>query len=172
MKSLRIFFSTVLTVMMLAYTTPSQAVVGKIIHHKKVVTVGLALTGSGVAIAAGGAAIVNATCVDLGCLAVLIPIFAGGVVSIAGLITLDGEQAMQFSSLTSAQGAKMGVSESERAIYNNELDQANLILSQVSEEVSALQDAQVSDSVRLWEEVKDLVSPETFGVMQKIVLQK
>ncbi len=170
MKSLTVFLAVILTVFTL--TQPSQAAVGKIIGNKKVVTVGLAMTGAGVAIAAGGAAIVNATCQDLGCLAVLFPLMGGAIVGAAGLITLDGEQELQFQSLDRVSAKKIGVSEIERRTYNNEIDQANMLLSDVSVEISKLKDPSVLDAARLWEEVSSLVSPATFTTMQKIVSQQ
>lgn len=172
MQKLRVFFAVLLTAVTLTHTTPSEAVVGKIMHSKKVVTAGLWITGSGVTIGVGGTAIVSATCVDLGCLAVLFPMAVGGAVALVGLVTLEGEQEIQFKALSKADAAKIGASESERLQFNSELDQANILFAEVSEQVASIKNATVEDSANIWEEVKDLVSPETFSTMQKIVSQK
>lgn len=171
MQKLRALFAVLLTVVTLAHSTPSEAVVGKIIHNRKVVTVGLAMTGTGAAVAFGGAAIVSATCVDLGCLAALFPIVIGGAIAIAGLVTLDGEQEMQFKALNESEAMKLGVSESDRLVFNSEVDQATMLLNDVEAEVSKLEAPTAADSAALWSMVKDLVSPATFSTMQKIVSQ-
>jgi hypothetical protein len=172
MKNLSKFFVVLLTVAMVMQATSSEAAVGKIIGNKRVVVVGLAMTGSGVAIAAGGAAIVNATCQDLGCLAVLFPLMGGAIVGAAGLITLDGEQEIAFTALDKASAAKLQISEAERTSFNEELDQANIILADVATEMSKMAKPTAQDSVNAWNQVKDLVSPLTFTAMQKIAAQK
>jgi hypothetical protein len=172
MQKLRVFFAVLLTVVTLAHTTPSEAAVGKIIHSQKTVTVGLWMSGGGVAFAAAGVGLVSATCVDLGCLAVLFPIAVGGAVALAGLVTLDGEQNLQFKSLSQADAMKIGATTYEMQSFNSELDQANILLTDVSEQINNMKNATVEDSVRIWDEVRGLVSPSTFSAMQKIVSQK
>lgn len=172
MNKLKTFIAVVLTVVTLSHSTFSEAAVGKLTHRQKLVTAGLAISGTGVAITIGGMAIVKATCVDLGCLAVLFPIMAGGIVAVAGLITLDGEQEMQFMALNQTDAARIGVSESERVSFNEEIDQANMMMTDVAVEMTKLSNPTAQDSLNAWNQVKDLVSPQTFAAMQKIVSQK
>ncbi len=172
MQKLKVLFVTLLAVLTLAHSTPSEAVVGKLTHRQKVVTVGLAMTGSGVAIAAGGFALVSATCVDMGCLAVLFPLAIGGVIGIAGLITLEGEQELQFTALDRVAAQRIGVSDAERVAFNEEIDQANILISDVSHQLSTIENLTVEDSASLWDSMRSFVSPETFSAMQKIVSQR
>ncbi len=170
MNSLRIFIAVLLTVVTLSHSTPSEAVVGKITHRQKVVTAGLVMIGTGGAIAVGGVALVNASCEGLGCLGVLIPMMVGGIVAGVGLITLEGEQVLEFQPISAEIASKLGISRSDREIFNDEVDQANMLMKDVSSALS--EKASVEESVTIWEEMKSFVSPATFSVMQKIVTQK
>jgi hypothetical protein len=112
------------------------------------------------------------TCSGLDCLATLIPLALGGLVALSGLITLDGEQKLQFIPLTKDDAIKIGATEEERQSFNSELDQANTLLTEVTDQITAMDNATVEDSARIWTEVRDLVSPATYSAMLKIVSRK
>lgn len=172
MIKLRALFAVLLTVVFLTHSTPSEAAVGKLTHNQKVVTAGLYIMGAGAAIGAVGYGIVAASCEGLGCLGVLIPMMAGALVAGVGLITLDGEQQIEFKALPKASASALGVSEADREIYNQEIDQANFLLKEVSAELAKTKAATAADSATLWEQMSSLVSPATFSTMQKIVSQQ
>jgi hypothetical protein len=56
------------------------------------------------------------------------------------------------------------------AIYNQEIEEANILVEEVTSYLSA--ESSVEESRELWNEMKDFVSPQTYKVMQKLVATK
>ena len=167
MKSLKVFFAVLLTFVTLTQSKPSQAAVGAVVSAPLLIA-GLVI--------AGGGAIVTATtansCVgdSSGLCAGLTLLFGLPVIAV-GLIMLDGEQEIAFQELNLSQASRIGVSEAELVVYNSEVDHANMLLAEVKAELSQKTNPSEEDSASAWSNVKDLVSPETFATMQKIVSQ-
>lgn len=166
MKSLRIFFAVLLTVVTLTHSTPSQATVGAFVAAP-VLIAGIAITGTGVI----GTAIYASKCGngDLNELCKAFIVILGIPVIAVGLIVLDGEQDIAFSELSAAEASKIGVSAADLAIYNSEIDQANMLMADVKSELSQLEKPTAQDSAKAWSAVRDFVSPATYATMQKIV---
>lgn len=171
MNKIRIFFAVLLTFVTLTHSKPSQAAVG-LFTGGSVAVVGLAVIGTGVVGGFIATEIMTDGCSELGCLIGIIPFIAGAAVAAIGVVILDGEQSIEFQALDKAAAAKLKLSEVERLSFNEELDQANMLLADVSAEMSKIAKPTAQDSVNAWNEVKDLVSPATFSAMQKIASQK
>ena len=166
MKSLRIFFAVLLTVVTLTHSKPSQATVGAFVAAP-VLIAGIAITGTGIV----GTAIYASKCGngDLNEICKALIVILGIPVIAVGLIVLDGEQDIAFSELSASEASRLGVSEAELATYNSEIDQANMLMADVKSELSKLEKPTAQDSVKAWSAVRDLVSPATYATMQKIV---
>lgn len=164
MKNLKVFFAILLTVVTLTHTKPSQAAVGALVSVP-VLVVGLAISGGGVLWThklmrdCGGDGLCG--------LAILIT----GPIILLGLIVLDGEQDVQFRELSNEEAKKIGISKADLAVYNSEVDQANMLMADVKAELSKFAKPTAQDSVNAWSSVKELVSPSTYSTMQKIVSQ-
>jgi hypothetical protein len=63
------------------------------------------------------------------------------------------------------------LSEAEVSSFNEELDQANILLEEVAHELRADKDFSAETAARFWEGYKDLVNPLTFSAMKKIATQ-
>ena len=170
MKHVRIFFAVLLTVVSLTQSKPSQAAVGALVSTP-VLIAGLAIGGAGLLGTAAGVAGCNRNgdsmniCRD-------ITILIGSPIILLGLIVLEGEQEVQFRELTPSEAAKIGISGDELAVYNSEIDQANMIMGDVKSELSKIERPTAQDSAAAWNNVRDLVSPATYSTMQKIVSQR
>ncbi len=173
MKTLRIFVALLLTVVTLTHTKPSQAAVGALVSTP-VLIAGLVIGGAGLVGTTigvvkcnrdGGGGEGSGLC---GALMILI----GAPVIILGLVVLDGEQEVQFRELNDQEAAKIGIPSEDLAVYNSEIDQANMLIADVKTELSKIKKPTAQDSAAAWNGVKDLVSPATYATMQKIVSQK
>ncbi len=171
MHKMKILFAVLLTVVTLTHSKPSKAAVGLFTGGSTAV-VGLYVIGAGVAGGLIGAEIMGRDCREMGCLIVIFPVIAGAAVAAVGIVILDGEQEIEFTALDKAAAAKLNISEAERASFNEELDQANMLLADVATEMTKLAKPSAQDSVNAWNQVKDLISPLTFTAMQKIASQK
>ncbi|MES2527463.1 MAG: hypothetical protein V4598_10265 [Bdellovibrionota bacterium] len=171
MNKLKAFFAILLTVVTLTHSKPSQAAVG-LFTGGSVAVVGLAVIGTGVVGGWIATEIVTDGCSDLGCLIGIVPFIAGLAVAAIGVVILDGEQTVEFKELDKVAAKKLGINELERASFNAELDEANMLLAEVASEMTKIQKPTAQDSVSAWSQVKDMVSAETFSAMQKIAAQK
>ncbi len=168
MKSLRVLIALLLTVATLTHSKPSQAAVGAAVSTP-VLIVGIVI--------AGGAGVVTLSTLhscrgDSSGLCAGLTVLLLGPLVLLGLVILDGEQQVEFRELSKAEAAKLEVSASELSVYNSEVDQANMLVADVKAELSKIEKPSAEDSASAWSKVKDLVSPATFSVMQKIVSQK
>jgi hypothetical protein len=173
MKNLKMFFAVLLTVVTLSHSKPSQAAAG-IFAGGAVAIVGLKVIGVGVVGGLVGGVVAAAA--DSGCtgdcVAGAIPLFLGGLVAAVGLVILDGEQRVEFKSLSAKEANKLGLSAAEKESFNEELDQANTLLEQVASEISESKDANPENAAQIWAEYQNMVNPLTFSAMQKIAIQK
>ncbi len=169
MNKLRVFVAVLLTVVTLSHSKPSQAAVGAIVSAP-VLIAGIAIAGTGVI----GTAIYSSKCGngDLNEICKVFILIIGVPIILVGLAVLDGEQELAFRELNVSEAAKIGASQSELEIYNSELDQANMLMADVKSELSRIKNPTAQDSKNAWSAVKDLVSPATYTVMQKIASQK
>lgn len=173
MNKLRLFIALILTVVTLSHSKPSQAAVGAFVGGA-VLIAGLVISGGAVVGTIGGFVICDRTNDngDMAGACAIIPMVLGTLALGVGLVVLDGEQGFEFRELTSVEASKLGVSSSDLAIYNSEVDQANMLMEDVKAELSLKEKATAEDSKAAWDAVKDMVSAETFKTMQKIVSQK
>lgn len=135
------------------YSPPSKAAVSMVTGSSALLMVGL-LGGSG-----GGLIVAAAR----------MPFEVWGIVTIIGVVILDGEngRTMEFTTITPEAAKKLGITKEERLSYNSELDQVNFLLSEVNDEIQAsTKDSKASE--RAWASVKDLVAPETYSTLTKI----
>lgn len=165
MKTLKLFIASLLIACTLTSTQPAKAAVGAF--------VGGPLLIAGLVVAGGGAVsyvVAEKTCENWAeCLVaglIIMPILG------VGLILLDGEQIIAFQELDSDTAAKLGVSETELAVFNSEVDQANMLAEEVKASLLKLKKPTPEDSAKAWLAVESFVSPETFGIMKKIAAQK
>ncbi len=169
MKSFKAFLFAVVTATMLFNSQPSKAAVGAIVAAPAVVVGGLVAAGLGGSALFFGTDLFDHcpnTC-EGGVVAGLLGITMIGL----GVILLDGEQEIQFSTLNSKQARALGISAAELSSFNSEIDQANFLMSYVKDEVVGLKTTNFEESAKIWNEVKDQVSPETFSAMAKISSQ-
>lgn len=162
MQTLKSSFLVLLAFITLTVSRPSQAAIGAAFTAPVAVTTGLVIAGGG-----GVIAIADLTSKEeyfKGLITVLIalPIMA------LGLIVLDEDKTVSFSALTATDARNLGISLETAAIFNAELDQANAMFAYVSEEMTASKTQTNEESVALWNDVKESVSPETFSTMVKI----
>ncbi|WP_419172558.1 hypothetical protein [Halobacteriovorax sp.] len=142
-------------------------------QSKAVVAGGLAIAGvpaaGGVALAGlgsvGGGFLMTmdaSSCDGGGCVVFLVMgLLVGGI-----LLDEEGSN-FEFSKLELNLASEIGVSTDSLAIYNSEIEEANIIFNEVSSELTA--DSTVEESKGLWEEYRQYLSPETFEVMTKLV---
>lgn len=169
MNKLKAFIAVLLTIVTLTHTKPSQAAVGALVSTP-VLIAGLVVGGAGlVGTAIGVSKCGNGESSGL-CGAFMILI--GAPVMILGLVLLDGEQQVEFRELSKAEAKKLEISSADLEVYHSEIDQANMLIADVKAELSKIAKPTAQDSEKAWSSVKDLVSPETFATMQKIVSQK
>jgi hypothetical protein len=117
--------------------------------------------GVGLAIAGGGDDMSQAMGMAIG-------LYLGGIV---GLVLLDEESGdIQFNQINNEQAAKLELDMKDVAIYNQEIEEANILVEEVTSYLSA--ESSVEESRELWNEMKDFVSPQTYKVMQKLVATK
>lgn len=99
---------------------------------------------------------------------VAIGLSLGGIL---GLVLLDEEVGeVKFNQIDSEQAAKLKLNMKDVAIYNQEIEEANILVEEVTSYLSA--ESSVEESRELWNEMKDFVSPQTYKVMQQLVATK
>jgi hypothetical protein len=135
------------------YSPPSKAAVSMVTGSTALLMVGL-LGGSG-----GGLIVAAAQ----------LPFEIWGLVTIAGVVILDGEEGrtVEFTAISPEGAKKLGITKEERLSYNSELDQVNFLLSEVNDDIqSSTKDSKASE--RAWASVKDMVAPATYSTLTKI----
>lgn len=90
---------------------------------------------------------------------------------VAGFVILDGEQEVNYVPLSDEEAQKLKMSKSELELFNQEIDQVNAVVEHVSLELSEMENPTKEDSMRIWKDVKDALSPEAFSALQKVTAQ-
>ncbi len=95
---------------------------------------------------------------------------AAGIVlgGVLGLVILDEEGIPEFSQISYGEGIELGASEADIEIYNSEIEEANLILQEIS--VSIKKQDTTDDVQEAWTQYESLVSPSTLKVMRAITV--
>lgn len=167
MKTLKSLFLALTIVLTMTASRPSQAAIGAIFSP--------VLVTAGVVVAGGGGVLVGiglfAPCKDSGCLANLGPFILGSIIGLFGLVILDDEQAVAYTTLSSAEGKKAGLNQVELQSFNAEVDQINALAAYVDSELERMNKPTKEDSAALWSEVKDTLSPEAFSGLVKVTSQ-
>lgn len=162
MKNLSRFLAIAITAAALTHAQPSKATVGACLVSPVTILVGVGMVATGSPFLAFGDSIGTGELSGV-----------GGALAFFGLIVLDGEggRELKFTNLSKQQASKLGINEENRQNYNMELDQVNMILSEVTEKLSEIKKPTAKDSAKIWSEYKDMLSPETFAVLGKISTQ-
>lgn len=126
---------------------------------------GVALAGLGSA-GVGYLATISASSCDGG--TCVVGLFLGLVV---GVVLLDEESgSIEFDQISSDLAKKLELSKLDMEVYNSEIEEANMIFSEVQSQLTG--ESSVEESQELWSEYSDFLSPETFKVMKKLASQK
>jgi hypothetical protein len=83
---------------------------------------------------------------------------------VAGLIFLNEDGSADFQQINTTQALSLGIRLEDAQIYNSELEEANSLLQEVSARMH--KDITVKEIKEEWNKVKDLVSPQTYRVME------
>lgn len=170
MQKLKAFIAVLLTVVTLSHSKPSQAAVGAFVSTP-VLIAGLVIAGGSGVLTLSGMKKCGNSGESSGLCQGLILLLGLPFIAL-GVIVLDGEQGVAFKELSSAEASQLDIPASDLAVYNAEVDQANMLLADVKAELASKKKATAEDSVNAWENLKDTVSPETYATMQKIASQK
>ncbi len=154
--------------LLVSFIAPARASIGAGFAAPSAVIAGVAAIGlSGVA-AYGGVRLIKRGSIIAG-VGVLILATAGGFF---GLILLDGENEAKFAELSSASAGDLNLSESDREIYNSEIEQVNAVAREIGSELSK-QGSQSAELARdLWIEFGTELSPETMKTVIAIAQQE
>lgn len=90
--------------------------------------------------------------------------------AVAGVVLLDDAGVVEFNHISLENAKKIGIKRSDVDIYNSELEEVNMVFSEVSSELT--KESTPEDAKNLWSKYSDLVSPETFSVMQALATTK
>ncbi len=85
--------------------------------------------------------------------------------SYLGLIFLDDQKTVNFSTMTSVDAKRLGVSETERQKFNNELEEANFVFDDIKYNAEGLSNSQLAN---MWQDYAPTLSAETFSTIKKI----
>jgi hypothetical protein len=83
-----------------------------------------------------------------------------------GLVLLEEKGNVEFSELSTTQAKELGIDSQSLAIFNSEIEEANILLSEVAGQMK--KHSTQEDAKKAWDDLRDYVSPETFEVMQTI----
>lgn len=168
MKAIALCLALVMT---LTVSRPAKAAIGIAVLHPMAL-VGLVVAGGGMF---GAIKILKKSEQTVGFKKALLEIFGLGVgfIGALGFSVLDGDegQTMSFREVSLEESAELGFTQVEFENFNSEIDQANFLLSEATNQISQIENPSSEDSRLVWDGLKDQVSPETFSAMQKIVLQ-
>lgn len=100
---------------------------------------------------------------------------AAGLVTAAGsyfgFIILDGQKEAKFAELSADAAQDLGVSESDREIFNSEVEQVNAIAREIGSELVKANSDSVELSRDLWIDLGSELSPETMKTVIAIAQQ-
>ena len=172
MKKIRVLLAVMLTILSLTHSHPSQAVAGLVSGGGAIV--GLKLIGYGASGVVGTMVVgtilresggdIETTLTGLW--------LVSAAATLVGIVILEGENQIAFQPINEESKSKLGLTEKERLSFNEEIDQANMLLREVNQDLEKLEKPSEQDLVKAWNQVKDLVNPLTFSAMVKIASQK
>lgn len=90
---------------------------------------------------------------------------------VAGFVILDGEQEVSYVPLSEEDAEKLKIGQEELENFNQEIDQVNAVVEHVSVQLSEMENPTKEDSINIWKDVKDSLSPEAFSALQKVTAQ-
>ena len=90
---------------------------------------------------------------------------------VAGFVILDGEQEFSYVPLSEEDAEKLKIGQEELENFNQEIDQVNAVVEHVSVQLSEMENPTKEDSINIWKDVKDSLSPEAFSALQKVTAQ-
>lgn len=97
----------------------------------------------------------------------------GALIGLPGIIVLSAEsgQKVQLAELSQWEAAKLKISDQERNQFNQEIEEANIIIDDINQSLNQLENPSYEDSFKLWSEKKDSLNPLTLSVINKILNQ-
>lgn len=174
MKTLKSLFIALTVTLTMTASKPSQAAIGAI-FSPALVTAGLYIAGGSAAASATGflaTEVIPGCSWDNECGSTTIAIGIYGILgAILGLVILDDEQTVAYTTLSSKEAMKAGLNPFELRGFNTEIDQINALAAFVDTELERMQKPTKEDSANLWREVKDSLSPEAFSGLIKVTNQ-
>lgn len=146
---------------------PARAAVGITFAAPLAVVAGVAAMGVSAGAAYGGYRLIKNGKTAVG-IAVLVVSAAGGYF---GFLLMDGQQEAKFGELSPEGASQLGISASELAVYNSEVEQVNAIAREIGSELAA-QNSDSADLARdLWMEYGTQLAPETMKTVIAIAQQ-
>lgn len=147
---------------------PARASLGMGFAAPAAVVAGVAAIGLSGGAAYGGYRLIKKGKTAAG-IAVMVLATAGAFI---GVMLLDGQQEAEFSELTPDSAGALGVTASEREVYNSEVEQVNAIAREIGSELHR-QGSESAELARdLWVELGTQLSPETMKTVIAIAQQK
>lgn len=123
---------------------------------------------TGLRVAAGGTVMTFVNGLFNGCGDALCTVYMIFGAMVGGVILDEESGEFSFAELDLAKAQELGVDERSISIYNQEIEEANLVLEEVISELN--EKSTKEDSANLWEEYSENLSEETFSVMKAITL--
>jgi len=167
MKALKSLFIALTITLTMTASKPSQAAIGAI-FSPALVTAGLVVSGGAVGVSSLS---ILVPCHADACLGNLGYLILGGLIGIFGLVILDDEQTVAYTTLNPVEARKAGLNSMELQSFNAEVDQINAPASYVDSEPERMNEPTKEDSAAIWTEVKDTLSPEAFSALVKVTSQ-
>lgn len=151
--------------LILTFSTPkkSEAIVGGLTQTLGIVVLGYATVGG--SILTGVNIGVQQTREERFLLGVVLGAIVAAAGSYVGLILLEEDQTIQFSTMDANFAKKLGVTESERLSFNSELEEANFAFEDIKQNAEGLSPAEIT---AMWKEYSASLSEKTFSTIQKI----
>jgi hypothetical protein len=165
---MKAFLATVLSVSILFSTAPkAEAGVGLLLRDEAVKSMGGIVGVSGLATLGGGIFLSSIFGYN-GVLAMAVVV--GYSAAITGLIILDEKNAdLRFTPMTLETAGGLGVTSAELAVYNSEVEELNLIRSEVESRIN--RQSTQEEVNQIWMGYKDYLSPETMKVAGLVILK-
>ena len=162
------YFKGLLLAALIAFTPVQQS--------QGAVAAGMAVFGSP---AAGGVALAGLGSIGVGFLATMsarscdggtcLAAFALGAV--AGLVLLDESGGnVTFEAIEDFEAKALGLTQKEAAIYNSEIEEANILFEEVKSNLTG--ESSIEEAKSVWADYKHLVSDETYKAMTVMATEK
>lgn len=146
---------------------PARASLALTFGGAPAVVVGVAAMGLAAGGAYGGYRLIKTGRPVLGGLAIL----GSAALGVFGFALLDGGQEAQFTELTPEGAEQLGISEAERAVYNEEVEQVNAIAREIGSELLRMKSNDPELARDMWMELGTELSPETMKTVIAIAQQ-